>query len=159
MDGRTEALLYAAARRQHLVEKVIPALEEGKIMICDRFIDSSLAYQGYARGLGMNEVMEINNFAIDGLWPDLTIYLDVLPETGLNRIHARGDSEINRLDLESASFHQKVREGYLMLVSKFADRIVTVDANQAQAEVFEDVKRILRAFLDNQNGRGDRQPT
>ena len=88
MDARTEALLYAAARRQHLVEKVIPALEQGYIVICDRFIDSSLAYQGVARGLGIDEIWSINQFAIEHLMPQLTIYMDVTPEIGLARIAA-----------------------------------------------------------------------
>lgn len=86
MEGRTEALLYAAARRQHLVEKVIPALKAGNIVLCDRFIDSSLAYQGYARGLGINEVYSVNKFAIEDVMPDLTLYLDLDPQIGLNRI-------------------------------------------------------------------------
>src|SRR5437763_1199681 len=82
MDARTEALLYAAARRQHLVEKVRPALEDGKVVLCDRFVDSSLAYQGFARGLGIDEVLSINQFAIENMMPDLTIYFDIEPELG-----------------------------------------------------------------------------
>ena len=77
MDEKTEALLYAAARRQHLVEKIIPELDKGSIVLCDRFVDSSLTYQGYARGIGINEVLTINKFAIEDYMPDLTIYLDV----------------------------------------------------------------------------------
>ena len=79
MDAHTEALLYAAARRQHLADKVLPALQEGAIVLCDRFIDSSLAYQGHARGLGIEQVYSINQFAIQGLMPDLTIYFDIEP--------------------------------------------------------------------------------
>ncbi|ULL13299.1 dTMP kinase [Paenibacillus sp. H1-7] len=150
MEARTEALLYAAARRQHLVEKIVPALEQGQVVICDRFIDSSLAYQGYARGLGIDEVLTINQFAIDRLFPDLTLYLDVRPEEGLRRIHSRQGREINRLDLESLSFHQKVREGYLQLAERFADRIVIIDANRSMDEVFVDVKEQLQSFLDKQ---------
>ncbi|MFD0677082.1 MULTISPECIES: dTMP kinase [unclassified Paenibacillus] len=147
MDGRTEALLYAAARRQHLVEKVVPSLLAGKIVICDRFIDSSLAYQGYARGLGIQEVLAINNFAIDNVLPDLTLYLDVDPQVGLKRIHAHEDREINRLDLESLAFHQQVREGYLEVEKLFPNRIVKVDANHHIKEVFERVKQALNLFL------------
>ena len=87
MDGRTEALLYAAARRQHLVEKVLPAIEQGFIVLCDRFIDSSLAYQGFARGIGMDEVYSINTFAIDNRMPDATLYFDIDPEIGMKRIN------------------------------------------------------------------------
>lgn len=147
MDGRTEALLYAAARRQHYVEKIVPTLAAGKSIICDRFIDSSLAYQGYARGLGIDEVLSINEFAIDHIFPDLTIYLDVDPEIGLRRINENADREVNRLDLESLAFHQKVREGYLELERRFPARIVKINANQNRDEVFEDVKQVFDRFL------------
>lgn len=148
MDGRTEALLYAAARRQHYVEKIAPSIEEGHIIICDRFIDSSLAYQGYARGLGIDEVLSINEFAIEKVFPDLTIYLDVDPEEGLRRIHEHANREINRLDLESLAFHRKVREGYLELIERFPTRIVKVNANMNRDEVFTEVKQVLDRFLD-----------
>ncbi|WP_090117877.1 dTMP kinase [Cohnella sp. OV330] len=148
MDGRTEALLYAAARRQHFVEKIVPTLEQGKTILCDRFIDSSLAYQGFARGLGIDEVMSINAFAIEGGFPDLTIYLDVDPEVGIQRIHAHGDREINRLDLESLPFHHRVREGYLQALARFPDRIVRVDANPGIEDVFAAVAGVLDRFFD-----------
>lgn len=93
MDERTEALLFAASRREHLVGKVIPSLDEGKIVLCDRYIDSSLAYQGYARGIGIEEVKSINEFAINGLYPDRTIYLDVSVEVGRDRIQKSAKSE------------------------------------------------------------------
>lgn len=147
MDGRTEALLYAAARRQHFVEKISPLLQAGKTVICDRFIDSSLAYQGYARGLGIEEVLLINRFAIENVFPDLTLYLDVDPEVGLKRIHEQQGREINRLDLESLSFHHKVREGYLEVMKRFPERIVKIDANRSLEQVFEEVKRVLDQFL------------
>jgi dTMP kinase len=143
MDARTEALLYAAARRQHLVERVVPALNEGKIVLCDRFIDSSLAYQGFARGLGIDEVLAINEFAIDGCMPSLTVYFDLDPKIGLERINKNKLREINRLDMESFSFHYKVREGYLQLVKRFKDRIIQVDANRTIDEVFEETAKII----------------
>jgi dTMP kinase len=136
MDGRTEALLYAAARRQHLLEKIIPALEAGNIVLCDRFVDSSLAYQGFARGLGVDEILQINQFAIDGYFPALTIYFDIDPKMGLERIQKNKKREINRLDMESLSFHYKVREGYLKLAERFSERIVTIDASKPVDEVF-----------------------
>jgi dTMP kinase len=136
MDARTEALLYAAARRQHLAEKVVPALQKGCIVLCDRFVDSSLAYQGYARGLGIEEVASINAFAIDGRMPALTLLFDVRPEIGLARIHRHNGREVNRLDLEGLSFHQKVREGYLKLADSNRDRIVIIDAEQEQEHVY-----------------------
>jgi dTMP kinase len=147
MDGRTEALLYAAARRQHLVEKITPALQADKVVICDRFIDSSLAYQGHARGLGIDEVLSINQFAVGQTLPDLTLYLDVDPEVGLKRIRSDAGREINRLDLEELSFHQRVREGYKLLAERFADRMVTIEANSEIIIVFERAKAIIHHFL------------
>jgi len=148
MDGRTEALLYAAARRQHFVEKIMPTLNEGKSIICDRFIDSSLAYQGFARGLGIDEVLTINKFAIENIFPDLTLFLDVDPKLGLERIMQNENREINRLDLESMGFHEKVREGYLELKKRFPDRIVWINANMSLDNVFENVIEVLDLFLN-----------
>ena len=147
MDGRTEALLYAAARRQHLVEKVIPAVENGQIVLCDRFIDSSLAYQGYARGLGIDEVLSINQFAIEGYMPHITLFLDVTPEIGLERINKNSGREVNRLDLETMDFHQKVYEGYRQLLSRFPERIVQINAERSEEEVFKEVKAIIEKFI------------
>lgn len=147
MEARTEALLYAAARRQHLVEKVMPALEDNYIVICDRFIDSSLAYQGYARGLGVDKVFEINRFATEDCMPDITIYLDIEPEIGLARIRKDGNREVNRLDLESMEFHKRVREGYLQLVDRFADRIVVVNADQPIDIVMKEVTQLIEQKL------------
>lgn len=147
MDGRTEALLYAAARRQHLAEKVIPALQAGKVVVCDRFIDSSLAYQGYARGLGMDEVWAVNRFAIGDWMPDLTIYMDVRPEIGLARIRADQGREVNRLDLESLDFHEKVREGYARVMSMFPERVIRVNAEKKLETVLEQIKEILNQSL------------
>jgi len=150
MDGRTEALLYAAARRQHLVERIIPALKEGNVVLCDRFIDSSLAYQGYARGLGIDEVLSINEFAIGNFMPNLTLYLDLDPNIGLSRIRKNKGREVNRLDLEEISFHMKVREGYEEVIKRFPDRIVRVDANQELDKVFLDTKQILLEKLKSE---------
>ena len=139
MNERTEALLYAAARSQHFFEKVEPALKAGKLVLCDRFIDSSLAYQGYARGIGVDEVLSINEFAIGERMPDLTILFDLDPAVGLARIHAHNGREVNRLDVESLSFHQKVREGYQQLKDRYPHRIIVVNADQPVDKVIEDV--------------------
>nr|WP_202412582.1 dTMP kinase [Halobacillus litoralis] len=147
MDGRTEALLYAAARRQHLVEKVIPALKEGKIVLCDRFVDSSLAYQGAARGLGMEEVFKINQFAIDDHMPDLTLLFDIKPERGLKRIAANQGREKNRLDLEHIDFHEKVYDAYQRLAEQNKDRICVIDADQEFESVKKDAYRVLSGHL------------
>ena len=134
IDGKTELLLFAAARRQHLNEKVRPALAEGKIVIIDRFIDSSVAYQGYARGIDVADVEMINNFATDGLLPDLTLYFDVDTEIGLSRVMS-GNREVNRLDLEAKEMHQKVRAGYQAIAKANPERIVTIDASQTIDQV------------------------
>ncbi|WP_045515594.1 dTMP kinase [Neobacillus niacini] len=147
MDPRTEALLYAAARRQHLVEKVMPAIEDGKVVLCDRFVDSSLAYQGHARGLGIDEVFTINQFAIEQMMPDLTIYFDIEPELGLQRINKNKGREVNRLDLENLEFHHKVREGYHLLMKRFPDRIVRIDASGEVNDVFSKTMEVLKAKL------------
>lgn len=144
MDARTEALLYAAARRQHLAERVLPALEAGKIVLCDRFIDSSLAYQGYARGLGMDEVFSINEFAIQKCMPTLTLLLDIKPEKGLQRISANKHREKNRLDLEEIHFHELVYEAYHILLNRYPNRIHLVNADQSMEIVEkESFKRII----------------
>ena len=134
IDGKTELLLFAAARRQHLNEKVRPALAEGEIVIIDRFIDSSVAYQGYARGIDVADVEMINNFATDGLLPDLTLYFDVDTEIGLSRVMS-GNREVNRLDLEAEEMHQKVRAGYQAIAKANPERIVTIDASQTIDQV------------------------
>lgn len=147
MDARTEALLYAAARRQHLVEKVFPALEKGEIVLCDRFVDSSLAYQGYARGLGMEEVYQINEFAINGRMPDLTLFFDIEPEAGLDRIAVNASREQNRLDLEKLPFHEKVYEAYKQLLASYPDRIQPVDARRELEDVTKESLDKITEFL------------
>lgn len=147
MDERTEALLYAASRRQHIVEKIIPSIKEGKIVLCDRFLDSSLAYQGYARGIGIDKVLEMNLFATEGLEPDLTFFFDLDPEKGLERIAANSNREVNRLDVEKLSFHKKVREGFLMLAKRFEHRFVVIDASKDKDSVFQDVYNAIEERL------------
>lgn len=145
LDPRAEALLYAASRRQHLVEKVWPALKEGKIVICDRFLDSSLAYQGGARGLGVDEVLNINTFATENTYPDLTLLFDIAPELGLKRIQANKNREVNRLDLEQIEFHNKVRDTFLTLANRYKDRYIIIDASKPYDEV---VNATMAAILN-----------
>lgn len=147
MDPRTEALLYAASRRQHLVEKVLPAINEGKIVICERFVYSSLAYQGKARGIGYKGVKAINDFAIEGCTPDITIYLDVDEKTGQSRINDRGNKD--RLDAESINFHHLVNEGYKEIISLYKDNIKIIDATKDLDSV---VDNSLAVILDYING-------
>lgn len=147
MDPVTEALLYAASRRQHVEEKVRPALKEGKVVLCDRFLDSSLAYQGGARGLGIDKVLEINKYAIDGLWPDVTIFFDLKPEIGLARINANSGREVNRLDVEKMEFHQKVRDSFLELAKRYPERYVIIDASKTPSEVMEEAYEAIKAKI------------
>ena len=146
MDARTEALLYAASRRQHLVEKVIPAIEEGTTVISDRFIDSSLAYQGCGRNIGIEEVYSINTFACMGKMPDKTIFLNVPSEVGLKRIASR--SNLDRLDQESENFHKAVYDGYQKVIAMYKDRMIIVDASRPVEEVIEEVYKIVKGLLD-----------
>lgn len=145
MDDKTEALLYAASRRQHLKETVFPALEEGKIVICDRFIDSSLTYQGIARGLGVDEVYNMNLFATEGFMPHLTIYLLVDPKVGLQR--KSHQKELDRLEHEKLEFHEKVYNGYLMLAERFKDRVKIVNGNVTIEEECKAVNDIIINFI------------
>lgn len=147
MDKKTEALLYAASRRQHLVEKVLPALDQGQIVICDRFVDSSMVYQGIGRGIGVDEVYEMNLFATENILPKRTIFFDVLPEIGLQRVYSNKDREINRLDLENIEFHQKVYQGYLSICDKFPERIVKIDASQDIDSVLSQALSMIRELL------------
>ncbi len=147
MDIKTEALLYAASRRQHLVEKIIPALERGDIIICDRYVDSSLVYQGIARGIGIDEVYQMNLFATENILPKRTIFFDIKPEEGLKRIAKNKNREVNRLDLESLDFHQKVYDGYLKICDKFPERIVKIDARLDIENVLLQVLEKMREVL------------
>ncbi|HEY8365346.1 MAG TPA: dTMP kinase [Haloplasmataceae bacterium] len=142
MDAKTEALLYAASRRQHLVEKILPALNSGVHVICERFVESSLAYQGCGRQIGIDEVYSINKFAIDDILPDITIFLDIAPDVGLSRIkHNR--QNLDRLDLESIEFHKRVYEGYQKVKEIFKERIIVVDANRDLDIVIDEVYKII----------------
>lgn len=147
MDSRTEALLYAASRRQHLVEKVWPALKEGKLVLCDRYLDSSLAYQGGARGLGIDNVLNVNLFATEGTYPDLTLLFDIEPEIGLARIASNASREVNRLDLEKIEFHRGVRKTFLELAARYPDRYVIIDASKTLEEVVESAYQSIAARL------------
>ncbi len=142
MTDECEALLYAAARMQHLADRVEPALQEGKLVVCDRYVDSSLAYQAYARGLGVEFVAQINAQALKKYRPDVTIFIDLTPEAAFKRKH--GADENDRLEQAGMAFHQRVYAGYKALAKSEPDRIVSVDGNKTPQEIFEDVLQILR---------------
>ena len=147
MDPVTEALLYAAARRQHLKEKVWPLSKEGKIIISDRFLDSSLAYQGGARGLGIDYILKMNQFATEGYYPELTLLFDIDPRIGLARIAANKGREVNRLDLEKIDFHDSVRQTFLDLAKRFPERFVVLDASKPFDEVVQDAYHAIKNRL------------
>lgn len=151
MDPITEALLFAASRRQHVVEKILPALKENKIFICDRFIDSSYVYQGIVGSVGLDRVIDINSIAIEGCVPDLTILFDLDPKIGLERINKNKDREVNRLDLAGLDYHNKVRAGYKRVASLYQDRIVVIDASKNFNEVVEEVYLLIKNKLEEEN--------
>ena len=142
MTKECETLLYAASRMQHLSQRVLPALKNNLVVLCDRFLDSSLAYQGYARGIGMENVLKANSFALDYL-PELTIFIDVTPDVALKRLSSRKEKQ-DRLDLETMDFHKKVYEGYHKVLEMYPDRIVRIDGNQSLEEVTKEcVDKVL----------------
>ena len=150
MDANTELLLYAADRAQHLSEIIEPALKDGYIVICDRYIDSNLAYQGVARGLGIDKIMDINKF-INYRVPDLTIFLDIKPEIGLFRINKDKSREVNRLDLETLDFHNKVYNGYQKLIQDNPNRIISINANRKSEEILKDIITIVEKKIKELN--------
>ncbi|QEA32021.1 dTMP kinase [Secundilactobacillus malefermentans] len=151
MDARTEALLYAAARRQHLAETILPALNAGKVVFCDRYVDSSVAYQGAGRSIGEEEVANMNLFATNGLTPNLTLYFEVPVEVGLERIKLhRTASRVDRLDLEKQAFHERVHAAYLELAKANQDRIKVIDATRPVEEVAKETMNLLISELNNQ---------
>ena len=147
MDDRAEILLYAADRAQHVVETIIPAIEEGKIVISDRYIDSNIAYQGHGRGLDMKMVREINEWVIRDYWPDLTILLDLDVREGLQRARdLTPDKSGDRLERELIEFHERVREAYLEMAEK-EDRFKVIYASRAPEEIFQDVLKAIKEEL------------
>lgn len=142
MTDECEALLYAASRVQHLSDRVEPALSEGKLVICDRYVDSSLAYQAYARGLGLDFVSKINAFALEKYLPDVTVFIDLTPEAAFLRKH--GADENDRLEKAGMAFHKRVYEGYKAVAAAEPNRVVCVDGNQTPDKVFADVLQILK---------------
>ena len=147
MDDRAEILLYAADRAQHVVETIIPAIEEGKIVISDRYIDSNIAYQGHGRGLDMKMVREINEWVIRDYWPDLTILLDLDVREGLQRARdLTPDKSGDRLERELIEFHERVRDAYLEMAEK-EDRFKVIDASRAPEEIFQDVLKAIKEEL------------
>lgn len=143
MTDECEALLYAAARVQHLHDKVAPALAEGKLVICDRYVDSSLAYQAYARGLGEEFVRQINAYALEKYLPDATVFIDLTPADAFKRKH--GADENDRLEQAGMAFHERVYEGFDRLANTESERFIRIDGKQTPKEIFEQVIAALKA--------------
>ena len=148
LDSKTEALLYAASRRQHLIETILPALKNGTIVLCDRFIDSSLAYQGGGRNLGVDNILNLNLFATENLFPDYTLYFDLDPNIGLDRLSHDKKRIADRLDLESEKFHEKVNSTFKELSKRFSNRYIIIDAEKPLDEVIEDTYKVIKEKLD-----------
>lgn len=149
IDEKTELLLYIASRRQHLVERILPALDRGEMVLVDRFIDSSVAYQGFGRGLKVADIDWLNDFATDGLKPDLTLYFDIEAEEGLDRIAKSKERGADRLDRESVEWHQRVREGYLSILEKEPNRVRKIDASQPLEKVVADTLAVLAERVES----------
>lgn len=144
MSDETEALLYAACRIQLVNEVILPSLESGKTVICDRFVDSSIAYQGFARGLGQEKIEQVNSFSLEKCMPDLTIFFNIPPEKGMLR--KNNQKKLDRIEQESINFHKKVYSGYLSLLNAYPQRIHSIDASLSVDEVFNNVKNIIEAM-------------
>ena len=142
MTDECEALLYAASRVQHLSDRVEPALAKGELVVCDRYVDSSLAYQAYARGLGVEFISKINSFALEKYLPDVTIFIDLTPEAAFAR--KKGADANDRLELAGLAFHQRVYQGYKALAKQYPNRFVCIDGNQTPSEIFEEVVKTLK---------------
>jgi dTMP kinase len=154
IDARSEALLFAASRAQTVHSVIRPALAEGKVVICDRYVDSSLAYQGWGRGLGEPDILSLNVWATQGLFPDLVILLHVEPERGLLRSTEAPD----RMELEGQDFHAKVADAYLKIAEEHPERFVVVDSDKAPAEVFDEVRVALGKALAERDEVVNRTP-
>ncbi|EOD01057.1 dTMP kinase [Caldisalinibacter kiritimatiensis] len=147
MSFVTEALLYAASRAQHVHEKILPALKEGKIIICERFVHSSLVYQGIGRGIGIEKIKEINDFAIQGVKPDITLFFNIDPEVALKRKTSKNRGD--RLEQEDINFHKEVYKGYLKIKEMYPDEIKLIDASKNIEEVFEQIKKAIEPLLQD----------
>lgn len=145
LDPRAELFLYLASRTQHLEEVILPALKKGSVVLCDRFSDATLAYQGFGRRLDMKTVRAAVDYAAKGVRPDLTLLLDLDVRAGLSRVHIRGRAD--RLDREDVRFHQRVRNGYLRLARSNPRRIRVIDAARERNAVSRDIMEILGGFL------------
>lgn len=149
MDDYTEVLLLAADRNEHIANMIKPAMDEGKVVVCDRFADSTLAYQGYGRGIPMEHLTYLHKLVTKGLAPDLTILVDVDVELGLSRVQTRGEVKGgDRIERQEIEFHQRLRKGYLELSSSYPDRYVVLDGSRTRDEIFNEIISVLKARFE-----------
>lgn len=148
IDPLSEALLYLVSRNIHINNVIKPALEQKKIIICDRYVDSSIAYQGHARGLGMDKIKNINNLVVEDTMPNYTFYFKIDPEISLKRIMEHSPRELDRLEKENINFFEKVKEGYDIIANENPKRIIVIDANQDQSSVFKDFLNQIKLILN-----------
>lgn len=157
LADKTEILLYAASRSQHVSEKILPAVREGKIVLCDRFVDASIAYQGYGLGQPIETIKQINHFATGGITPDRTYMIDVSPETGRSRMKSRSGSpekgatssasDLDRIERRALAYHQQVRKGFLAIYEENKSRVCLVNGEQDNEQVFSDIIEDFRHFM------------
>lgn len=146
MSPSAEAYLFASARTEHMEEKIIPALEEGKMVLCDRFVDSSIVYQGIIKGLGVETVLDINKNAIQGYMPDLTIFIDITIDEMYRRMANRKEEEQTRFDKEKKEFHEKVREGYHTLANLYPERVKIVNGMVSEDELSKTISDLIESI-------------
>lgn len=147
IDSMSEALLYLVSRKIHLEKIIWPSLKQGKVVFCDRFIDSSLAYQGYSRKLGINKIKELNEIVTNKTWPDVTFFLKILPQTSFNRMNTR-EEDLDRIEKEEKSFFHEVAKGYEKVIELDPKRFIIIDAEKNEDEIFDEVKKHLLKLLN-----------
>ena len=148
IGARAELCLFLAARAQHIEEVILPALEQGKIILCDRFNDSTVAYQGFGRGLGVDYVRQLCTHICDGVTPDVTFYLDVNPKVGLERaLKSHADRTLDRIESEELTFHDRIRQAFLQMAQREPTRFQVVDAHQSPEDVFVQVLNSIEQRL------------
>lgn len=151
MEPMTEMLLYASARAQLVAKVIRPSLEDGKMVICDRFVDSSIVYQGFGRGIDLKIVEDVNSFALDGIMPDITFFFDICPTAALKR---RTAEDMDRIEREQIDFHEKVYSGYKKLAEMYPERIKAINSERPVDEIFKDVRENI-LFILNKTTTGD----
>ncbi|RBW67619.1 dTMP kinase [Bacillus taeanensis] len=161
MVNETEVLLYAASRAQHVREKIIPALEEGKVVLCDRFVDASIAYQGFGLGIGQDKISEINRFATGGLKPSRTYLIDLSPEEGRKRMMERYKAankteQFDRIEQKELAYHETVRNGFHQIYETEKDRIYIIDGRQSVEEIFQQIKDDFDSICSKQGLKMER---